>query len=351
MRASKRIFTWIIISLVLQCSVYLFLNNFYFSPEGNIKFSKIDSVNKKNKIKPNVTFTNTDKDISLSDDFTYTAYMSDGLVKVVDTTTGKELTINFTKGIQCLAYKWVPGTNRMIIAEKLNGSNGKIIKFFSYDADKAEKGDKDAKAEIYNYESKKENAVTAGQSVDLQISELTGVLYAKITYSKTLASVYRIDRNETLTPVSTVTRNIGNIAVASNDDQLVYEDLTYDRMRSNYTPKKTISLDGVSRSSLLGSDNNDNFYIGVGKSQINKIYYGKLTENTSSWKELPTGGLVNTKDIIINSDNNVYVVDKNQGTITDIKNSKKNTFEGSFIELNNNSIVSKVDNKLTIKSF
>ncbi|MFT8316267.1 MAG: hypothetical protein ABF633_18740 [Clostridium sp.] len=349
MRASKRIFTWIIISLVLQCSVYLFLNNFYFSPEGNIKFTKIDSVNKKNKIKPNVTFTNTDKDISLSDDFTYTAYMSDGLVKVVDTTTGKQLQINFTKGIQCLAYKWVPGTNRMIIAEKLSGSNGKIIKFFSYDADKAENGDKDAKAEIYNYESKTENAVTAGQSVDLQISELTGVLYAKITYSSVLARVYRIDRNETLTRVTV--GNIGHIAVASNDDQLVYEDLTYDRMRSNYTPKKTISLDGVSRSSLLGSDNNDNFYIGVGKSQINKIYYGKLTENTSSWKELPTGGLVNTNDIVISSDNNVYVINKNQGTITDIKNNKKNTFEGSFIELNNNSIISKIDNKLTIKSF
>ena len=271
--------------------------------------------------------------------------MSDGLVKVVNTTTGKELPINFTKGIQCLSYKWVPGTNRMIIAEKLNGSNGKIIKFFSYDADKQ------AKAEIYNYESKKEDSVTAGQSVDLQISELTGVLYAKVTYSKALESIYRIDRNETLTRVSTVTRNIGNIAVASNDDQLVYEDLTYDRIRSNYTPKKTISLNGISIGSLLGSDNNDNFYIGVGKSQINKIYYGKLTENTSSWKELSTGGLVNTNDVVINSDNNVYVVDKNKGTITDIKNNKKNTFEGSFIELNNNSIVSKVDNKLTIKSF
>ncbi|WP_242834281.1 hypothetical protein [Clostridium pasteurianum] len=117
MKASKRIFTWIIISLVLQCSVYLYLNNFYFSPEGNIKVTKMDSVSKKNEIKPNVSFTDTDKDISLSDDFTYTAYMSNGLVKVVDTTTGKELQINFTKGIQCLAYKWVPGTNRMIIVK------------------------------------------------------------------------------------------------------------------------------------------------------------------------------------------------------------------------------------------
>ncbi|AGK96704.1 hypothetical protein [Clostridium pasteurianum] len=346
MTASKRIFSWIIISLVIQCSIYLYLNNFYFSPEGNIKVTKIDSVNKINKIKPNVTFTNTDKDISLSDDFTYTAYMSGGLVKIVDTTTGKERKINFTKGIQCLAYKWVPGTNRMIIAEKLNGSSGKIIKFFSYDADKQ------AKAEIYNYESKKEDAVTAGQSVDLQISELTGVLYAKVSYSSVLDRIYRIDRNETLTRVSTVTRNIGNIAVASNDDQLVYEDLTYDRMRSNYTPQKTIILNGgVYRSSLLGSDNNDNFYIGVGKSQISKIYYGKLTENTSSWKELYTGGLVNTNDVVISSDNNVYVVDKNQDTITDIKDNKRNTFSGSFIELNNNSVVSKIGNKLTIKSF
>ena len=350
MRTSKRIFTWIIISLILQCSVYLYLDKFYFSPEGKIKYTKMDSAVKKNKIKPNVIFASSDKSISLSDDFTYTAYLSNGLVKVVDTSTGKEMKINFTNGVQCLAYKWVPGTNRMIIAEKLNGKSGKIIKFFSYDADKASKGDKEAKTEIYNYESKKENSMDAGQDVDLQISELTGVLYAKITYSKTLATVYRIDRNETLTTVKTVTRNIGNIAVAANSDQLVYEDLTNDRIRSNYTPKKTVNLNGVSKVSLIGSDDNDNFYIGNGKSQINKIYYGNLTEDTSSWKELTMSSLINTNDIIVASDGNVYVLNKEQGTIINIKNNKKDTFEGSFIEVNNGSIISKIDNKLTIKS-
>lgn len=341
MRASKRIFTWIIISLILQCSVYLFLDKFYFSPEGSIKVTKIDSVNKKKKIKPNVTFASTDKDISLSDDFTYTAYLSNGLVKVVDTSTGKERNITFSKGIQCLAYKWVPSTSRMIIAEKIDS---KTIKFFYYDAEKQ------AKAEIYNYESKRENSMPAGQNVDFQISELTGVLYAKITYSKTLANVYRIDRNETLTKVSTVTRNVGKIAVASNDDQLVYEDLANGKINSNYEPKRTVSLNGTSKVSLLGSDDDDNFYIGVGKSQINKIYYGKLTENTSSWKELPINSLVNTNDIIVSSDENVYVVNKDQGTIINIKDNKKSTFEGNFIEVNNNSIICKIDNKLAIQS-
>lgn len=344
MRASKRIFKWIIISLILQCSLYLFLDKYYFSPEGNIKFTKIDGVDNKKKIKPNVTFSSDDKNISLSDDFMYTAYMSNGLVKVVDTSTGKARELNYGSGIQCLAYKWVANTDRMIIAEKLNGKNGKIIKFFYYDAEKQ------AKSEIYDYESKREDSVPAGLSVDLENCELPGVLYAKITYSKTLASIYRIDRNETLTRVSTVTRNIGNIAVASNDDQLLYEDLSYGGIHSNYSPRRTVTLNGVSKVSLLGSDDNNNFYIGAGKSQLNKIYYGKLTENTSAWKELSTDSLVNTNDIIVTPDSNVYVVNREQGSIVNINNNKKYTFEGSFIEINNGSIISKIDNKLTMKA-
>jgi len=345
-RASKRIVTWVIVSLILQCSVYFYLNNFYFSPEGNIKFTKMNTFDKKNTIKPNVTFLSSDENISLSDNFAYTASLTDGIVKVMDTSTGEKRKISFGNGVKCLAYKWVPDTNRMIIAEELYNSRGrKVIKFFYYDAEKQEK------AEIYNYENKVENSMPVGERVDFQISELTGVLYAKITYSKVLASIYRLDRNETLKRESTVTRNIGNISVAANNDQLLYEDLAYGGIHSNYTPRSTVRLNKGSSVSLLGSDDDDNFYLGLGKSRINKIYYGKLTENTSQWKEISLNTPADINNIIISPDNNVYVVDREQGNILNVKNNKTTNFKGTFIELNNNSIISKVDNKLTIKSF
>lgn len=345
MKASKRIFTWIIISLILQCSVYFYLNNFYFSPEGNIKFAKINTVDKKNTIKPNVTFSTSDEDITLSDNFAYTAYMSNGFVKVVDTSTGKNRKISFINGIKCLAYKWVPDTNRMIIAEELNNSKGnRVVKFFYYDAEKEDK------AEIYNYENKVENSVPVGQKVDFQISELTGVLYAKITHSKSIASIYRLDRNETLTKVSTVTRNIGNISVAANNDQLLYEDLAYGGIHSNYKPKSTVKINSASSVTLLGSDDDDNFYIGIGKSKINKIYYGKLTEDTSQWKELSVGN-VDISDIVITPDKNVYIVNRNENTVLNVKSNKTTAFKGTFIQVNGTSIISKNDNKLSIKSF
>lgn len=346
MRASKRIFTWIIVSLILQCSVYFYLNNFYFSPEGSIKFTQMNTSDKKNIIKPNVTFLSSDDNISLNDNFSYTASMTNGIVKVIDTSTGEKRNITFASGVKCLAYKWVPDTNRMVIAEELYSSKGrKVIKFFYYDAEKQEK------AEIYNYESKLENSMPVGESVDFQISELTGVLYAKISYSKVLASIYRLDRNETLTRVSTVTRNIGNISVAANNDQLLYEDLAYGGIHSNYEPRSTVKLNKGSSVSILGSDDDDNFYLGLGKSTINKIYYGKLTENTSQWKEISLDNSVDINNIIISPDNNVYVVDRDQGTVLNVKNNKTTKFKGTFIELNNDSIISKVDNKLTIKSF
>ncbi|MDD3224671.1 MAG: hypothetical protein PHX70_08205 [Clostridium sp.] len=341
MKAFNRIICWIVVSLALQCLVYLFLDKYYFAAEGNIKYTDVTQTESESTVNPHVNFSGSESDISLSDDLMYTAFFKNGVVSVVDTNTGTaKKNLSFSSGVQCLSYKWVPNSDILIIAEKLNGSQ---IKFYSYDADKQ------LKTEIYNYEDKRTDSVPAGKSVDMQISQLTGLLYVKVSYLNNSSSIYRIDRNETLTRISTYVRNIGSIAVASNDDQFAYEDKVSGRIRTNYSQHRIIVVPGTGVSSIIGTDGNDKFYIGNGQESVNTIYYGKLSQSTSAWQKISLGRQVDKNNIIIGQDSSVYVVDKNQGTVTDVKNNKNYNYQGSFIQISDGYIVYKSGNKIVLK--
>lgn len=338
MKTSKRILIWTIISLILQFSLYLFLDKCYYTEEENIKIKDITMAEEKKGITPNVVFNTNDQNISLSNDLSYTAYLRNGLVNVVDTNTGKiRENLKYSSGIKCLSYIWIPNTNVIIIAEKLNGNQ---IRFYSYDAENQ------IKTEIT--EDGKINSVPAGKTVEMKISDLTGLLYIKVGYSETRYNIYRIDRNETLNKVIDV-KNIGTIALASNDDQLAYEDLISDRIRTNYSPKPTITISGVYRPSIIGTDKNNNFYIGNGREKSNKIYYGNLTENTSNWKSISLESAINNDNIVVNQKGNVYIVDKQNSRVTDVKRNKVYSYEGYFSEINNDYIVYKSGSRLMIK--
>ncbi|MDD3225011.1 MAG: hypothetical protein PHX70_10000 [Clostridium sp.] len=340
MKASKRILVWIIVSLIFQFSVYLFLENVYYAKEGDIKIKDISTSNKQKKIAPNVVFDNNTKDISLSDDLSYTAYLGNGYICVVDTNTGKPRKIKYSNEIQCLSYKWVPSTDVIIIAEKLNARE---IRFYSYDAVKQTKVEIDEKLKI--------NSVPAGKTVDMQIADLTGLLYIKVGYTKNQYNIYRMDKNETLTRVRLHNgiRNIGKIALASDDDQLAYEDLVYGRIRTNYSPKPYIIIQGVYRPSIIGTDKSDNFYIGNGIKQSNKIYYGNLTNNTSHWNVISLGKMINNTSIVIKQSGGVYIVDRQNSIVTDVKTNKIYRYQGSYCEINSGYIVYTSNKKLKIK--
>lgn len=348
MKASTKIITWIAVSLILQCSVYLYLDKWYFAPESNIKFTQMSTEDKSKVIKPNVTLSGYAKDISVSYDCSYTAYILDNKVTIVNTSTGKQRKIDYSDDVKCLSYKWLPDSNIMMIAERLNYNGRKVIRFYSYDAEKQEKKDTD------NYEGGRHKvnymlSNSANDTVDFQISSLTGVLYGKISYNKTNARIYRIDRNEELTRVDTYATHIGNTAVASDDDQLAYEDLASGRIRTNYKGK-TISINGISNMALLGTDSDDNFYVGNARSRVSRIYYGKLSEKTSSWKELNLSTEADSNDIFITENGGMFLLKKSENAVVNIKKNTNYKFNGKFIQVNDNSIVYEENNKLKLKS-
>lgn len=348
MKASKIFIKWIIISIVFQLAVYFYLDKYYFASGINFKAEdqKGVYVYKKKALKPNVIFSPNAKDIELSPDCSYTAYFDNGIVKVLDTGTGKSRKITFGEGVQCLAYKWVPGSNRMIIAEKIRSGNGRVIKFYSYDADNQ------FKEEVKEYNTQRSDAIPAGISqnqVSMAMSPLTNVMYVKVSYINGVSSIYRIDANETMTRVNTVTNRIGKIGVASRDDQLVYEDNISSMVRTN-TSCRFISIKGNLHFGFLGTDDDDNIYVMNKTEKVNKIYYGKLAEPQNSWNVINLNNFYEAQNLKVMDDGKIYFIDKQNSKIVNVKNQNYCTYEGNFIGIYDGKIASMSNSKLVLKN-
>lgn len=345
MKASKIFVKWIILSLVLQLSLYFYMDRFYFSNGDNVKVTQDRTIYKKKEIKPNVTIPQEAKDISLSDDYTYTAYFDNGIVKVLDTSTGKSKKLEFGEGVQCLSYKWVPDSNRMIIAEKIKSGNSRVIKFYSYDAENQ------LKQEVKDYNTQKIDSIAASISqneVSMVMSTLTNVMYSKVSYSNGVSSIYRIDANETMTKVSTAVSKIGKIGVASRDDQLVYEDLINSRVRTN-TSCRLISINGNSHFALLGTDDDNNIYVVNKTEKVNKIYYGTIAESQNSWKTINLNSMCEVGNLKIMGDGKIYFIDKQSCKIKNVKNENSFAYQGDFIGIYDGKVASVNNSKLLLK--
>lgn len=344
MKASKVFIKWIVISLVLQLSVYFYLDRFYFST-GKIKFTEVQDLNYTKEIKPNVTLPESAEKVNLSTDCSYTAYFENGVLKVADTNSGKLKKLSFGEDVQCLSYQWIPDSNRMIIAEKINLGNQKVIRFYSYDADKG------LKEEIKDYITQRSNSVPAGigdVQIDMAMSPQTSVMYAKIKYSNGLSAIYRIDANEAMTKIRTVVKRIGKIGVAAREDQLLYEDLTYLKVRTN-TKIPFISIRGNSNLSLLGTDGNNNIYVGNRYEKFSKIYYGTLNESKEDWKEVDLDSTYSQDDFKISSGGKIYFIDKANNSIKEVASEKSYTYKGELVGIYDAGIVSIDNSKIVLQ--
>lgn len=350
MKASKIFIKWIAISLVIQISIYFYLDHFYFSASGNIKITEGKSLYQKKEIKPNVTVTDDCSDISLSSDCGYTAYFQNGVVKVVDTNTGKARgNLNFGQDVQCLAYKWIPDSDRMIIAEKLHTDTGRFIRFYSYDAENQRK------EEVKEYSTQKSDSIIAlagsKEKVDMAMSTLTNVMYSKVLYSSGLSAIYRIDANETMTKVVTAVKRIGKIGVASRDDQLVYEDLINSKVRTN-TKSRVISINGNSKFKLVGTDDDDNIYVGsgIGNGKVNKIFYGNLSGSMNLWKSVNLNSECSTDNLKIMPNGKIYLIDRINNIVKEIKSGQTINYSGTFVGIYDDGIISIDNSKLKIEN-
>lgn len=335
MKIFVRILIWIMISLTIQCAGLFYANKYLFASSTDIKTKKVvKSDNKKPDIKINIP--DNAKNTNVSFDGKFVAYYDGDVLKVVNTLTGEEKSVEFEGGVKVSFYKWLSDRNRMLIAEKESSNEESNLKLAYYDVDKGLKED----IKDLDWADKK------SEVEDIQASPLTNVIYVKVANSGKRSSIYWVNIMKEMKKVETRSYQIGSIRVLPHEDKLIYEDLTHSRI---YMTDKDEPLDisGVSNPSLLGVDDNDNVYIGeTNGDKVTKIFYGTVKEGRNEFQTIDLGSTVDKNNIYITGEGKVYVNDSLKGVVKEFSSGKQYNYAGTFVQMYNGGAISISDGKL-----
>ncbi|MBU3090860.1 hypothetical protein KPL35_02065 [Clostridium sp. CF011] len=336
----KRISIWIVFSLSMQCLVLFYIDHYFLATDSKMVTEKIDE-NKSDKLKNiDITLPANAENILVSYGAKYLCYYENKELKIADGKNGNVKNIEAEDGSEISFYKWLPDRNRMFLVEKSDDESSKLV-VYSYDVEKGEK----VKIGKLAYTG------TNDEVEDIQVSILTGVIYIKVLNEGGSSSIYRIDRDyrsdrdEEMTKIDTIPKSVSNMALARHEDNLVYEGLVYNKMYST-TLEEPINIKGVEKLTLIGTDDEDNVYLGELKDNlVSKIYYGKTLENTENWKVIDLQKPSKKNDLFVTSLGKVYQNDVMKAVIKDVSSGTETSYKGKLLQLYTKGIVSLVNDK------
>lgn len=341
MKWMKRISIWIIISLSIQGLALFYLNQYFSAIDSNVVSKKVED-DKSDKVKNiDIIVPENAENILVSYDAKYLAYYEDKQLKIANCKDGSVKNIEVDEENIISFYEWLPDRNRMLFVERKSDGNSNDLVLYSYEVSKGEKVKikdldlSDAKSEVE----------------DIQVSTLTGVTYVKVSNINALTTIYRFDRMGTMTRINTIPKFVSNIELVRGEDKLVYEGLVYNSIyvTNSYD---AITIKDVDKLTLIGTDDDDNIYLGELKDNItNKIYYGQISENTSEWEDIDLQNSSEKKDLFVSSTGEVYQNDSLRGSVKEIKSGIITSYKGKLLQLYNRGIVTLVGNKISFVSF
>lgn len=344
MKWKKRISIWILISLSLQCLVLFYIDHYFLATNSKVVTKKVIEDESKKVKNIDITIPEGAEKILVSYDAKYLSYYENEEFKVVDCKDGSIENVEVEEGSKISFYKWLPDRNRMFLTEKSNDDESSKLVLYSYDLSKGEK----VKVKDLDWTDAK------SEVEDIQLSTLTGLIYVKVSSKSQGSNIYRMTRmvnEEDITKVNTIPNFVSNISLARHEDNLVYEGSVYNTIY--VTGKdKPISIKGVEKLTLIGTDDNDNVYLGeLNDKRISKIYYGKVAQETQEWKEIKLQVPSVRRELFVSTAGKVYQNDALRGVIKEINSGIETSYEGKLLQLYTKGIVSLVNNKVSFVSF
>lgn len=341
MKKFKIILVWSLFCILIECLVLFYLDKIAFKHSSDFTVKQVSS---EEDIKDEYEVDIPDEASSIQASFNgrYISYFENESFYVVDTKSlDKKEVFTDEDDKNVLFAKWLPDRNLLVVAVKEKNKNGNVISLKNYDA-KAEEN-KSIK-EICTYEN--------GMNVDdIATTTLSGVSYVGISRKNDTSLIYRIDINEDMKKVTTKANKVGSMGIFPHEDTLVYEDKKTNRYYSySNGATKRIDLSNYGNVALLAMDNSGNVYMGqINNDEINNIVYGKYNESTSSWKNRTLKSAKREKDIFINSDKQLLINDEDK--ICNLDTGKETEYVGELLEIKDNVICSRKDNKVYLKKY
>ena len=341
MKWLKRIIVWIVVSLSLQCIGLFYLNNYYLATDSKLVTKKVVEDNSDKLKNIDIKIPKNSDNVLASYDAKYLSYNEDNKLKIVNCRDGKVKSVDAEDGSEINFSEWLPDRNRMLLVEKKSDDESSNLVLYSYDVLKEEK-------------IKVKDLAWGGTKPiveDIQLSTLTGVTYVNVSNNGNKSKIYRIDRMGDITKINTIPNIVSNIALVRHEDKLVYEGLIYNKI---YTAgsQEPISINGVDKLTLIGTDDDDNVYVGELKNNlVSKIYYGKTTENTQQWKVFDLKNPVAKDNLFVSCSGKVYQNDALKGVLTEISSGTQTNYSGKLSQLYTKGLVVISNNKVNFVPF
>ena len=299
-----RILACSLIALVIQQSIFLYIENVYLGAEVKIEAQKVEEpVNEVPKKKnPNeIDLKDGTLQVTLSSDGRFVAYMENGTLKALDSNDGSEKEFNSENNGEVVFYKWLTNENSLIVIQKVQKNGVAYFEPVSFNAKKGETRQladfsmKEVKINIENKTDKIDNVVFSNATHSLYIKVLKKTGKSDLYYANVMNQLAEVRSN----------KNIGNIVVPTTGTNAVME------MGDGATilnRQGNIEIPNVKVTKVLGSDINDNVYFGEQvNEQITKIYYTVLSDKKLQWHTLTLPKPVAKEDIFVDYLGKVYV--------------------------------------------
>ena len=183
---------------------------------------------------------------------------------------------------------------------------------------------------------------------DIRINNANTILYLKLS-TEYRSNIYRLDISDDLEKMSLMSNNIGDFRILKNLDSIVYEELNNEKLYISDKIRSTeINIEGTNKLKLLGLENNI-LYIGdMDDNGLVKTIYSMDIEDgydsTKTWNNKELDEPKEIEDIIISKTGNVYINNDLEGSVMNLNTSKKTKYDGKFVGIYKDQIVSRDGN-------
>ena len=341
MKVFKKIIAWAMLSVILQIGGLYVLNNFVFKHTSEFKSKTMEVVKKDTKKDIKATISTTAKDVSISYNGKYLSYKENENLYLQDSKTGTSTEVKTEKGGTILYCDWLQDRDILVIAEKVEKDGKTKIQIITYNA---QNSTENFVKELCTYQ---ENM----KITKISASVFTGVYYIDVDKGGLKNIVYRIDRNNDMKEVTLKSYILGNLQVIPHADRLIYEDKANSKFFVT-SPNKQLTFNSNKKLSLLGIDGNDVIYMGeLNGDKIISITYGKVDEDTATWKKVTLDSVANANDLYFSNKSEVLINDNLKGSVKNLTTGNEIGYEGKLIQIKENFIALKDNNgKLIYKS-
>ncbi len=341
---AKRIYKWILISVILQTVILSYINFYYLPNRGNFKTTMFETASTAVKNR-SFKLPQGAENVKVSFDGLYAAYSLDKDLEIVDLDKKEVIKRLDPSGGEFSYFRWLPDREMLIYGIKEPEGKSSVVRISTYDI-----------LPEYNrsYPDIK-NLPEKSQVIGIELSPLTNIVYPMIKTSNTRARIYRFDIMDNLTLIfkTDLTTIIKETMYADN---LIYQLEGKGIIVRSGKSEKALPITFEGTGLLLAVDDNDFIYAGdrddTGK--IVSIYYGMAGQKKDEWNLAKPVMPVARGDVFITAGGVVYTADRinkqverlnAQGDFT----TAQTGYEGELLTVLDNYVVSIDGSKLILQ--